>query len=282
MGVRHGVGAGGFRAMVPDAPRAARRGALVDTMRTSGSGRIVMDTAAPASPAASPQPSKIRGVVLALLVNAVPLAGVLWFDWSALNVLVLYWVENVLIAIGTSIRIAVHRALTRKQGYARASNRLGIKVDDKPVTSGLLTEYMIAAFGFTAAHGVFVVGIVFILRQNFPDTPMWRFSFEQVWHGALAIAVMLAVELVVDLTRIRSVSFAAMTDYARSRMTRVFVLHMTLIIGLFAMGLTNSPMGILYVLIALKTLVDVAGALRPPSPSAETADDEASKTERSR
>lgn len=242
-----------------------------------------MDTAVPNAPTAAPgQPSTLRAVLLALLINAVPLVGVLYFDWSALTVLVLYWIENVLIAIGTSIRIAVHRALTRKQGYSAGRNRLGIKVNDKPVTSGLLAEYMIAAFGFTAAHGVFVAGIAFILRENFPDTPMWRFSFEQVWHGALAIAVMLAAELAIDLTRIRRVSFAAMTDYARSRMTRVFVLHLTLIVGMFAMGMTNSPMGILYVLIALKTLVDLGGAYRQtPPPPAAGAEDEAAPADAS-
>ena len=243
-----------------------------------------MDAAAPNVPvAAPPQRSKLGAVAIALLINAVPLVGVLYFDWSALNVLVLYWFENVLIAIGTSVRIAVHRALTRKQGYYARSNRLGIKVNDKEVTSGLLTEYMIASFGFTAAHGVFVLGIAFILRQNYPDQPMWRFSFEQAWHGALAIAVMLAVELVVDLSHIRSITFAAMTDYARSRMTRVFVMHLTIIIGMFAMGMTNSPMGILYVLIALKTLADLGGVFRQPAPvPAAGTKDEAQAAEPSR
>jgi hypothetical protein len=243
-----------------------------------------MDAAMPTAPPGAAS-ARVRAILLALLINAVPLVGVRWFGWSALNVLVLYWFENVLIAIGTSIRIAVHKALTRKSGYWRG-NRLGIKVNDKPVESGLLTEYMIASFGFTAAHGVFVVGIVFILRQNFPDQPMWRFSFEQAWHGALAIAAMLAVELAIDLTRIRSISFAAMSDYARSRMTRVFVMHLTLIAGLFAMGMTNSPMGILYVLIALKTLADVGGALSrtgPPAPVAAGAlDDEKPMSDPSR
>jgi hypothetical protein len=234
-----------------------------------------MDAAVPSVPPGA-MSSRVRAVLLALLINAVPLVGVLAFDWSALDVLVLYWFENVLIAIGTSIRIAVHKALTRKRGYVAGRNRLGIKVNDKPVTSGLLTEYMIASFGFTAAHGVFVVGIVFILRQNFPDQPMWRFSFEQAWHGALAIAAMLAVELVVDLSRIRSISFATMTAYARGRMTRVFVMHLTIIVGMFAMAMTHSPMAILYALIAFKTLADLGGALgqAAAAPAADAANDE--------
>ena len=73
-----------------------------------------MDTAAPNAPdaGAPPQPSKVGAVVLALLINAVPLVGVLYFDWSAINVVVLYWFENLLIAICTSIRLLLHRFWT--------------------------------------------------------------------------------------------------------------------------------------------------------------------------
>src|SRR3954447_239841 len=97
------------------------------------SGRVVMDNAASdALTASPPRPSKVPAVLLALLVNAVPLVGVLYFDWSAINVLVLYWFENLLIAICTCIRLVVHRRWTRKRGYWRHSNRLGINVGDKP------------------------------------------------------------------------------------------------------------------------------------------------------
>ena len=53
-----------------------------------------MDTAAPNAPTDGMlHPSKFGAVVLALLINAVPLVGVLYFDWSAINVVVLYWFE---------------------------------------------------------------------------------------------------------------------------------------------------------------------------------------------
>jgi len=234
-----------------------------------------VSTSAPNAPAAGvPAPSKIGAVVLALLINAVPLIGVLYFEWSAINVLVLYWFENFLIAVFTCVRLAVHRRLTRKKGYSRLSNRLGIEVNGKPATMGLIGEYAIAAFGFTLAHGVFVGGIALLVHQRYPDQVMWQLSFDQIWHGVLALAVTLGIELAFDLTHIRGATFAAMRDYAQGRLSRVIVLHLAILGGMFAMAMTDSPMGILYALIALKTLADllaiaVRGAPRiadaPPS-----------------
>jgi hypothetical protein len=232
-----------------------------------------MDTAAPNAPSAGvPQPSKLSAVMLAVLMNAVPLVGVLYFEWSAINVLVLYWFENLLIGFCTLIRLIAHRAWTRKRGYWRHSNRLGIQVDNKPAEMGLIGEYAIATFGFTLAHGVFVGAIALIVHQNYPDQAMWQLSWHQVLRGALAIAAFLGIELAVDLTRIRGASFAALRDYAQARMGRVIVLHLAIIFGMFAMAMSHSPMGILYVLIGIKTCTDLLGVATRGAPKIADSD----------
>ncbi|HSS06609.1 MAG TPA: DUF6498-containing protein, partial [Rhodanobacteraceae bacterium] len=60
-----------------------------------------MDNATPNAPAAGAEGARLRGILLVLLINAVPLVGVLRYEWSAINVLVLYWFENVLVAVCT-------------------------------------------------------------------------------------------------------------------------------------------------------------------------------------
>ena len=217
-----------------------------------------MDHAASDALAAT-RPSKAPPVALALLINAVPLIGVRYFEWSAINVLVLYWFENLLIAACTVVRLVMHRRWTRKRGYFRRSNRLGIRINDKPAEMGLIGEYATGAFAFTLAHGVFVGGIALLVHQNYPDQAMWQLSWDQVLRGAAAIAVFLGIELLVDLTRIRGASFAALRDYAQGRMSRIVVLHLAIIFGMLAMAMSNSPMGVLYVLIALKTGSDLIG-----------------------
>ena len=89
-----------------------------------------MNVPTPNASAASP---RLRAVLTVLLVNAVPLIGIHRYGWSAANVLVLYWFENLLIAICTCIRLLVHRHLTRKKGYWRHTNRFGIEVKSAQV-----------------------------------------------------------------------------------------------------------------------------------------------------
>jgi len=230
-----------------------------------------MDTAAP-NAAGAPQPSKLGAVVLALLINAVPLIGVLYFEWSAINVLVLYWFENLMIGFGTLIRLVLHRRWTRKRGYWRHSNRLGIQVNNKPAEMGLIGEYATGTFGFTLGHGIFVGAIAMIVHQNYPDQPMWQLSWAQVFRGAMAIAAFLGIELAIDLTRIRSASFAAIRDYAQARMGRIIVLHLAIIFGMMGMAWSGSPMAVLYVLIGLKTLADLLGVATRGAPKIEDSD----------
>lgn len=217
-------------------------------------------------------PSRWRAILIVLLVNAVPIVGVLHYGWSATNVIVLYWFENLLVAVTTTLRIFAHRIITRKRGHWRIDEKAGIKVNDKPFKSTLLASYALIAFVFTLAHGVFVAAIAFMLTQNHPDDPTWQFSWPQLWRGVAVISAMLGVELVVDLATMRTKSFAWIKGYADRRTGRVFVLHLAIIFGMLAMAMTNSPFGILYVLIALKTLVDLGGAMgegvAPPDPEA--------------
>jgi hypothetical protein len=223
--------------------------------------------AAPGAPS-----SKWRAILIVLLVNAVPILGVLHYGWSATNVFVLYWFENLLIAITTTLRILAHRAITRKRGHWRVDTSAGVRVNDKPLKTTLLGSYMVVAFIFTLAHGIFVFAIAYMLTRDHPDDPMWQLSWPQLGRGIAVIAAMLVAELGVDIATMRQKSFAWIKAYADRRQGRVFVLHLAIIFGMLAMAMTNSPFAILYVLIGLKALVDLGSAMgegaAPPDPDA--------------
>jgi len=198
-------------------------------------------------------------LLFVLLVNAVPLYGVKYLDWSVGTVLVLYWLENLLIAVFTCARILLHRTLTRKRGHWR-TGQLGSKVNDRPSGQGLFGEYAVIAFVFTLAHGIFVFAIVFLIGENRPDVANWKFSVEQFRIGAWQMLAVLAVNFLVDAMSIRSRSFAWIKAYVGQRMGRVLILHLAIIFGMWAMAASDSPLAVLYVLIALKTLWDLAAS----------------------
>lgn len=50
-----------------------------------------------------------RSAVALLIANAIPIVGVLFFGWSLLTILVLYWVENGIVGLWTLPRIALAR-----------------------------------------------------------------------------------------------------------------------------------------------------------------------------
>jgi hypothetical protein len=208
----------------------------------------------------------VLSLLFALLVNAIPLYGVHNLGWSASTVIALYWVENLAIGVFTCARIALHRTLTRKRGHWRGGT-MGVKVNDRPLKTGLLGEYAVLAFGFTLAHGVFVAAFVFIGASNH-DSPAWQFSREQFTLGLQWLLIALTLEFLLDATTLRSRSFAWIKGYVGQRSGRVLIMHFVIIIGMFAMMATQSPFAMLYVLIALKTLWDVLASGTAARPQA--------------
>jgi hypothetical protein len=212
----------------------------------------------------------VRGLrfLFALLVNAVPLYGVLVEGWSAATILVLYWIENLLTAVATCLRIAIHRSWTQKRGHYHGG-QLGVVVSSgtsaRPIRT-FLGEYATAALIFTLAHGVFVVALPLILASNHPDDPRWQVSLSQLRLGVSAVAAFLGLALVADLPSLPTWSFARIRAYAQARLGRVLILHLTIIFGMFAIAFTESPYGFLYVMVGLKTLADVGGALAREEP----------------
>jgi hypothetical protein len=201
--------------------------------------------------------TRVSRMATVLVSNAIPLLGVLHYSWSATNVLVLYWLENLLVAVFTCLRIAEHCRLTRKRGHWR-QGQLAASPGEIGKRPAMLGDYALIAFVFTLAHGIFVFVIALILTSKHADAPMWRFAFGPFRQGALILFAALAIDFCVDRVGLRSRSFAWIRSYTQQRMGRVLVLHLAIIFGMFAMAMTESPLGMLYVLIGLKTLWDLA------------------------
>lgn len=108
----------------------------------------------------------VSPAVMLVIVNLIPVAGVLFFDWSASLLVFMYWVENVVIGFYHVLRMLI------TTGYGTVSaGSPGQAVF--PLLLGLFVTvfFTIHYGGFTAGHGVFV-GIAciigFMMEQKVP------------------------------------------------------------------------------------------------------------------
>ena len=228
-----------------------------------------------------------RTAILLLLANLIPLAGVLFFDWSLLTILVLYWLENGIVGLWNIPKIIL------AQGPIVASSPSG------PTTSGLIGPRAAArlsaiprtamAVFFTFHYGMFwlVHGIFVFVLPTFAGTegplgiadgdictdptgvlvacPTGAFG-DLLWPavviGAIALFLSHGASFFLNYLGRREYLTASPSGQMGSVYGRVVVLHLTIILGSFVIALLGSPIGALLVLVGLKTAFDLGLHLR--------------------
>jgi hypothetical protein len=201
-------------------------------------------------------------LLFVLALNAIPFYGALYRGWSVSTILALFWVENIMIIAATSARIVAHRVQTRRCGHwggAQPTVEDGV-IWIPPNGNAFLREFLGMSVIFTLAHGIFVLAIVFGMSQKHPDDSLWQFSFDQFRLGLVSMAAVIVTDFLTDLPVLRRRSFAWLKTHVDRRSARVMILHIAIIFGMLALLTTDSPLGLLGVLIGLKTLVDLSAA----------------------
>ncbi|MEM1113189.1 MAG: DUF6498-containing protein [Pseudomonadota bacterium] len=198
-------------------------------------------------------------LALLVLVNLLPLAGVLWFDWDVGALMILYWSENLIIGFYTLVRILVVAPLGG-------------------IFAGLF--FTVHYGGFCAVHGMFIVSMLFDSEMNPLAGDSWPFFL--VFVQLLVNVVRQVLELAppewlvafAGLALSHGASFVAnfLLGGERRRLSvgtlmgspygRVMILHVTIIGGSFAVLALGQPLVMLLVLIALKLGVDIIMHLR--------------------
>ena len=177
-----------------------------------------------------------------ILSNLIPVFGVLFLDWSAAAILILYWAENIVVGFFNVLKMIMAK------GPKRISPRRDIpgsvvRTSEKVFGIG----FFIVHFGaFTLGHGVFVVSL---FGKDFPSP------------GSFAIAVaslFLSHGLSFALHYVKKGEYkeAQFNQLFFSPYKRIIVMHITIIAAGWALGMLGSPDGALLVLIALKIFFD--------------------------
>lgn len=193
-------------------------------------------------------------------VNLVPLGGVLLLGWSALTLLVLYWLENAVVGAYTGIKLGI---------VARGT---GWKVF-------LIAFFCVHFGGFMAVHGVFILGLAGLAAQGLKGgaVDVERVVLEPLLRGWTIPATLLM------LFASHGISFAtnflgrreylALSDQEVMMVPyrRVVVMHLTLLFGGFVLLATRAPAGLAALLVLLKIAADLGAHVREHSPRPSTA-----------
>jgi len=185
-------------------------------------------------------------LLLVLVLNLVPVAGVLWAGWSPLQLLLLYWIENVAVGVFNFLK------LRDCETYKPPS----------PPEPFKLSNFFAMHYGmFTLVHGVFavVVGSLFAATAANPGAG-GRLDWLSFGTAALSFALIHFV----DWLRWRAAK-GWDHDSADGLMFapygRIIVMHLTVLGGAFILAATHAPVAYIALLAVLKTFIEAGWAM---------------------
>jgi hypothetical protein len=206
-------------------------------------------------------------LIALVTANLIPFWGVLYGGWEAFHVVLLYWLENIVV------------------GFYNILKMVFVKVD-KPVEHlgklFLIPFFTVHYGGFCAVHGFFVLMLFGKGESGFE--PMqgdpWPcfFVFVQMLLNVIkhiySIMPPTMRYAMVALFASHGISFVynylIKGEYAKiktdrlmgSPYARIVVMHLAVLLGAFLTVALGSPVGILIILVGLKTSLDVIFHLR--------------------
>lgn len=190
--------------------------------------------------------------IFLIVVNLFPLVGVLAFDWRVFDVLLLYWIENVVIGVINVMRMAV-------VAPANASRSV------PPVRRAMMSAF------FTAHYGMFCYGHLMAVVTLFAGDQGIDAARSTLHIDSVAELLQSPLGLAsagIAISHLFSFVFNFLLGGERRRTDlgelmqrpygRVIVMHVTIIAGGGLVQLLGSPVGLLLALVVTKIAVDFA------------------------
>ena len=262
-----------------------------------------------------------RSAIALVVANLIPLVGVLFFGWSLITILVLYWVENGIVGFWNIPKIALAqgsivpplpamppaaaRAATfsdeqadslqeawqrarelQAQGFTAAGSSPVLARFSLIPRAGLAIFFLVHYGFFWLGHGIFVLfalptffnmrtggcdGTIFPDPGEFPNTvggvttvigecasSFGEIAWGSVLIGAAALFLSHGVSFLLNYIGNGEYERTSAPRQMTAAYGRVIVLHLTIIFGAFVIAAVGSPIGLLLLLVGLKTVFDLA------------------------
>jgi len=181
------------------------------------------------------------GIALPALiaVNLLPLSGVLFFNWSVYEVLLLYWSENIIIGIFNLARFWT--LLRRRRDYS---------------------ALFLGPF-FTIHYGGFALGHYVFLQAFFgPDSDIGGELSAMFAASFLALLASHGISFLVNFLGRREYERTTTRELMSAPYARVVVLHLTVLFGGFGVMALGEPWYALAILVLVKLGIDIAAHRR--------------------
>ena len=202
-----------------------------------------------------------RAVSLALLivVNVLPLLGVLYLDWDVLSLMILYWSENLVLGFYTLARMLVKSPI----GGLGMGAFFCIHYGGFCAGHGLFILTMLAGIDFDPTPGepwplflIFIQMLVGVVREVLSMAPpAWMLAFIALYisHGA---------SFILNFLLGKEKDALSLNDLMKAPYKRIVILHIAVIAGGGLAQAMGQPLFMLLALIVLKLAVDIKLHLR--------------------
>ncbi len=215
----------------------------------------------PATREAESKPSIISATAL-VLANMIPLAGVLYWSWSVANILVLFWLENVVVGLYNIPKMALCKgflAVDSRRTYLSSAERDAMSKlsrGDFASKAFLIPFFMVHYGGFVTVHGTFLM--MFVLSNK---AMRESFDFSTIMIALAGLILSHGISFFVNfLGRGEYLHTDIRTLMARPY-GRVVVIHIVIIFGGILIMEANNPLWALVLLVILKIGMDLLAHL---------------------
>jgi hypothetical protein len=188
-----------------------------------------------------------------IAANLFPLFGALFLDWSVFLIIFLFWTENLVIGFFNIFKLIF------AQGEGRQIAR---KIS-------IIPFFLIHYGGFCAGHGVFVISVFGRWAnadlKNFHNFIQDIFIDEKAAYAVAALFVSHGLSFIYNYILKGERKKATIHKLMTAPYSRIFILHLTLILGAFLVTLLKTPEAGLALLILLKIGFDLSAHLKERS-----------------
>lgn len=180
--------------------------------------------------------------VFLLVANILPLLGVILWDWKVFDILLVFWIENVIIGIFNVVKML---------GWVQHC-RLYIAL---PIVPFFVLHYG----SFTSGHGILIMAVFGGKNKASLDT-IWQTLHEGGWNMYISIGGIFLSHLFSFITNFigkREIERTHIGLLMEAPYGRIVVMHLTIIIGGGAAVALGQPLWALALLVLLKTGMDL-------------------------